>query len=548
MRPERLRELSLLAVLAVAILIFSLLIDNYLGGSFFNRVTTSVAITAILAAGQTIVILTRNIDLSVGSIVGVTAYVTGEYLHDHPELTPVLAVAYAVAIGGGLGLLNGALVAYARVPSIIVTLGTLAIFRTWLINHSDSRTITSDGLPDWVLDLPNSTLVSFGEWDVRTVVLGAVVLIVVLQLLLGGLKWGRWVYAVGSNPDAARQAALPVERVILAAFVASGALAGLAGFLFLSRFGTITVNAGNGLELASVAAAVVGGVNIFGGSGTLIGALLGALLINLLDLSLLRVPGLSEFWRDAVLGTLILTAVAVDFLLGKRIGRITSRAGGRQTRPPRGCPMLDKAIKWRWELFLAVVLVVVFFVNVSISEFYLGEQNFVNMFQLSIEKLIVVVVMAFVIINGEIDLSVASVMAFSACVLAALHEAGSVPFGLAVVIALLAATAAGAIQGAFVAFMGLPSLVVTLAGLIGWRGAGRILVEDRSIGDFPEWFENLGQEPVIGRVSLAVVFFVIQLILAGIILHRTAFGRSVFVIGNNASVARYSGVTWRATR
>jgi rhamnose transport system permease protein len=335
MRPERLRELSLLGVLAVAVFIFSLLIDNYLGGSFFNRVTTSVAITAILAAGQTIVILTRNIDLSVGSIVGVTAYVTGEYLHSHPDLAPLLAVGYAVAIGGGLGLLNGVLVAYARVPSIIVTLGTLAIFRTWLINHSDSRTITSDGLPDWVVDLPNSTLVSFGEWDIRTVVAGAIVLIVVLQLLLGGLKWGRWVYAVGSNPDAARQAALPVERVILGAFIASGALAGLAGFLFLSRFGTITVNAGNGLELQSVAAAVVGGVNIFGGSGTLVGALLGALLINLLDLSLLRVPGLSEFWRDAVLGALILTAVAVDFLLGKRIGRITSRARGR---PAAGVP------------------------------------------------------------------------------------------------------------------------------------------------------------------------------------------------------------------
>jgi rhamnose transport system permease protein len=335
LRPERLRELSLLLVLAVAVLIFSQLIDNYLGGSFFNRVTTSVAITAILAAGQTLVILTRNIDLSVGSIVGVTAYVTGEYLHSHPDLSPVLAVAYAVAIGAGMGLLNGALVAYARVPSIIVTLGTLAIYRTWLINHSDSRTITSDGLPDWVVELPNATLVSFGEFDIRTVVAGAVVLILVLQLMLGGLKWGRWVYAVGSNPDAARQAALPVERVIMVAFVASGALAGLAGFLFLSRFGTITVNAGNGLELQSVAAAVVGGVNIFGGSGTLFGSLLGALLINLLDLSLLRVPGLSEFWRDAVLGALILTAVAVDFLLGKRIGRLSTRARGR---PAAGVP------------------------------------------------------------------------------------------------------------------------------------------------------------------------------------------------------------------
>ena len=119
--------------------------------------------------------------------------------------------------------------------------------------------------------------------------------------------------------------------MILGAFVASGALAGLAGFLFLSRFGTITVNAGNGLELQSVAAAVVGGVNIFGGSGTLFGALLGALLVNLLDLSLLRVPGLSEFWRDAVLGALILTAVTVDFLLGKRLGGRQSRARGRPT-------------------------------------------------------------------------------------------------------------------------------------------------------------------------------------------------------------------------
>ena len=335
LRPERIRELSLVAVIAAAVLIFSLLIDDYLGGSFFNRVTTSLAITAILAAGQTLVILTRNIDLSVGSIVGITAYVTGEYLHSHPDVTPLLAVGYALAIGAGLGLLNGALVAYARVPAIIVTLGTLAIYRTWLISHSDSRTITSDGLPNWVLDLPNSTLFSIGSWDIRTVVAGTVVLIVVLQVMLGGLKWGRWLYAVGSNPDAARQAALPVERVVLGAFVASGALAGLAGFLFLSRFGTITVNAGNGLELQSIAAAVVGGVNIFGGSGTVVGSLLGALLVNLLDLSLLRVPGLSEFWRDAVLGALILTAVAVDFLLGRRLGRLASRARGR---PAAGVP------------------------------------------------------------------------------------------------------------------------------------------------------------------------------------------------------------------
>lgn len=210
--------------------------------------------------------------------------------------------------------------------------------------------------------------------------------------------------------------------------------------------------------------------------------------------------------------------------------------------------MREFAARWRWELLLAAILVVVVCVNVSISPFYLGEQNFVNMFQLSIEKLIVVVAMTFVIINGEIDLSVASVMGFSACVLAALHEGGSVPFELAVVIALLAGLGAGLLQGAFVAFMGLPSLVVTLAGLIFFRGAARIVVEDRSIGGFPDWFDRLGQEPVVGRITFAVILFVVGIVLAGIVLHRTSIGRSIYVIGNNANVARYSGLNVARTK
>ena len=203
--------------------------------------------------------------------------------------------------------------------------------------------------------------------------------------------------------------------------------------------------------------------------------------------------------------------------------------------------------RWRWELLLTAILVVVVLVNISLSPFYLGTVNFSNMFQLSIEKVIVVVIMTFVIINGEIDLSVASVMAFSACVLAALHDAGA-PFGLAVVVALLAGGAAGLLQGLFVALIGLPSLVVTLAGLIGFRGAARILVEDRSIGGFPEWFDRIGQEPLVGRFYLATILFVVGIVVAGIVLHRTAFGRSVYVIGNSAEVARYSGLAVARTK
>ena len=334
LRPERLRELSLLAVVGISVLVFSQLVDNYLSGSFFNRVTTSMAITAVLAAAQTIVILTRNIDLSVGSIVGVTAYVTGEYLAAHQTTAPVLAVGLAMLMGCVLGLLNGTLVAYGRVPSIIVTLGTLAIYRTWLIDHANSRTITADSLPQWLVEFPQRTVVGLGGLDIRLVLTVAVVVIVALQLALGRLRWGRWVYAVGSNPDAARQEGLPTERITLGAFAMCGALSGLAGFMFLSRFGTITVAAGQGLELASVAAAVVGGVSILGGSGTLIGALLGALLIDLLELSLVRVPEISVFWRDAVLGALILLAIAGDFAIGKRLRRFWTSPARHSSKPP----------------------------------------------------------------------------------------------------------------------------------------------------------------------------------------------------------------------
>ena len=154
LRPERIKELTLLLLIVATLVVFSLVIDNYLSGRFFNRVTQGVAVTAVMAAGQSLVIITRNIDLSVGSIAGVSAYLTGEVLGDHLATPPVLAVLLAVAIGTLLGLVNGALVAYGRIPSIIVTLGTLAIYRTWLISYAEARTITASSLPQWLVDLP----------------------------------------------------------------------------------------------------------------------------------------------------------------------------------------------------------------------------------------------------------------------------------------------------------------------------------------------------------------------------------------------------------
>jgi len=200
-----------------------------------------------------------------------------------------------------------------------------------------------------------------------------------------------------------------------------------------------------------------------------------------------------------------------------------------------------------WEVLLAVILVGTVVYNASRSPVYLDVDNFVNLFRLSIEKVIVAVIMTFVIVNGEIDLSVASVMAFSACVLGAAYEAG-VPFPLAIVLALVASAAAGFLQGQVIARTGISSLVVTLAGLIGFRGAARILLEDRSVGAFPEWFTDLGREDLLGPLPFALVLFLVFVVVAGVVLHRSAFGRGVFVIGDNADVARYSGIAVARTK
>ncbi|MFO1033848.1 MAG: ABC transporter permease [Hyphomicrobiales bacterium] len=194
-----------------------------------------------------------------------------------------------------------------------------------------------------------------------------------------------------------------------------------------------------------------------------------------------------------------------------------------------------------WEGLLLVILVVTVALNAALAPQFLTLQNQINLFQLSIEKIIVALVMTFIIINGEIDLSVASVMGLSACAFGVLVERG-MPGGLAILLCLLIGVAGGAFNAFWIAVVRIPSLVVTLAMLIGYRGFARVLLEDRGISGFPQWFANLGQQPFIGPFTLGIVIFVVMLALLSVVLHRTGFGREVFVIGNNADVARFSGL------
>jgi len=227
-RPEQFREVILLVVTVGLLLFFASQIPNYFDPRSVNRLTTGLAITLVVAVGQVLVVLTRNIDLSVSSTVGLTAYVVGTLLTRSQDMPPLVAIVLAMAIGLALGSINGLIVAYGGVPAIIATLGTLALYRVVLVEFSGAKTVTTADLPDWLNDVPSATVLSAGGYDLRLMVAIALLVALLGQLTLRYLPFGRRLYAIGSNPEAARTAGLPVQRTVFTAFAICGALSGLA--------------------------------------------------------------------------------------------------------------------------------------------------------------------------------------------------------------------------------------------------------------------------------------------------------------------------------
>ncbi|MCU1478729.1 MAG: ATPase [Subtercola sp.] len=272
----------------------------------------SPAILVILATGQAIVLITRNIDLSVGSVLGLSAWLTGRLFIDFPGIPVLLVVLAGVCFGALLGMVNGLLVAIAKAPALVVTLGTLYAYRGINVAWSHSSMINATQLPHDFLAFGIGTV--FG---IPSLAIVAVVVLLAAAWYLKNKRGGREFYAIGSDPEAARLYGLNVTRRLLIAFAASGALAGLSGVLFTARYGTIDSQAGSGLELSAVAAAVIGGVAIFGGSGSVWGAGIGALLLVSINRAL-PLLGIPDFWQQAVVGVLILGAIVLDRILSLR--------------------------------------------------------------------------------------------------------------------------------------------------------------------------------------------------------------------------------------
>jgi rhamnose transport system permease protein len=309
------RETTLFLVLLLLIAGTGLAQPQFLNLQNLRDVLLNVSIISLLTAGMTVVILMRHIDLSVGSVVGVSAYAVGSLYVAFPHMPVPVALAAGLAIGLAGGLVNALLVAVGRVPSLVATLSTLYIFRGADYAWVHGGQINATSLPDAYSRLATGTVLG-----VPSLALIAVIVLVGLSVYLKQFRGGREYYAIGSNPEAARLAGVSVERRVMTGFLISGAIAGFAGALWLARFGTVDAGTGKGIELQVVAAAVVGSVAITGGVGTILGATLGALVLGVISIALV-VLHVSPFWEQAIQGALIVAAIAADTLLARSVAK-----------------------------------------------------------------------------------------------------------------------------------------------------------------------------------------------------------------------------------
>jgi rhamnose transport system permease protein len=307
------RETGILLALVLIVVVTTAKNPNFLfSNDGFRDLLLTPSILLLVAVGQAIVIITRNVDLSVGSVLGLTAYLTGRLFIDIPGIPIIVVFLAGLVFGGLLGLINGALVAFAKVPALVITLGTLYAYRGINVLWTGSDRINASDMPKPFLALGTQSILFI---PVLTII--AVVVLIAAGWYMRNQRGGRELYAIGSDPDAANLYGLNVTRRVLVAFVVCGALAGLAGVLYAARYGTVNSQAGSGFELEAVGAAVIGGVAIFGGSGTVWGAAIGAYLLFTINRAL-PILGVQDFWQRAVVGVLIIGAIVLDRLLALR--------------------------------------------------------------------------------------------------------------------------------------------------------------------------------------------------------------------------------------
>jgi fructose transport system permease protein len=306
-----------LIVLILSVAVFGAI----LGSKFFSPFSLSlilqqVAIVGIVGAGQTLVILTAGIDLSVGAIMVISSVVMGQFTFRYGIPAPI-SILCGFAVGGLIGYINGFLIARIKLPPFIVTLGMWQIVLAANFLYSRNETIRSQDI-----DAEAPLLHLFGTNVVGSITLGVVVMLLLVFLLnyvLNHTAWGRHVYAIGDDPAAAELSGVQVTRMLISVYVITGLICALAGWVLIGRIGSVSPTSGQFANIESITAVVIGGISLFGGRGSILGMLFGALIVGVFGLGL-RLAGTDPQWTFLLIGVLIIGAVAIDQWIRKVAG------------------------------------------------------------------------------------------------------------------------------------------------------------------------------------------------------------------------------------
>ncbi|MEM9319048.1 MAG: ABC transporter permease [Pseudomonadota bacterium] len=303
-----------LIVLLASVVVFGLV----LGSRFFSPATLTlilqqVQIVGILAAAQSLIILTAGIDLSVGAIAVVTSVIMGQFTFRY-GVPPAMSVAIGMAIGTSIGAVSGWLVSRVKLPPFIVTLGMWQIVLAANYLYSRNETLRSQDIEAEAAFLQfMGTRFNAGGAVVTFGVITMILLVVVLAYCLRSTAWGRHVYAVGDDPEAAQLAGVDTHKTLMSVYMLAGLICGIAGWVMIGRFGAVSPSASTGVvgNIQSITAVVIGGISLFGGRGSIYGALFGALIVGVFELGL-RMAGANAQWTLLLIGLLIIGAVTVD--------------------------------------------------------------------------------------------------------------------------------------------------------------------------------------------------------------------------------------------
>lgn len=311
----KLREVQLGIILALLVAIIGLRAPVFLSARSIDSLFTDTAILVMMVLAQMLVILTRGVDLSVAANLALCGMAVALLGQKFPALPVPLLIGFAMALGAALGAINGALIGLLRLPAIVVTLGSLSVFRGMIFVLSGGAWVSSHQMSPAFINFPLERLA--GATHLVWFALGATLL---AGFVTRHTRFGRELYAIGNHPVAAGYVGVPVRRRVFAVYTISGGVAGLCGYLWVARYAVAFTEIANGFELNVIAACVIGGISIAGGIGSVAGALLGALFLGVIGNALPLVQ-VSPFWQSAITGTVIVVAVVVNAREGRRAGK-----------------------------------------------------------------------------------------------------------------------------------------------------------------------------------------------------------------------------------